>query len=142
MGSGTGKTCGRGHKGQMARKGHKRKPGFEGGQMRLLRRLPQRGFNNRTRTVYVPVNVGALSRFDDGTEVDVAMLKRMGLAHGVRDGVKILGQGELNKKLTIKAQAFSASARKKVEAAGGTCEVVSPLQLRMEARSQAARQQQ
>jgi large subunit ribosomal protein L15 len=124
MGSGVGKTCGKGHKGQMARKGHKHKIGFEGGQMRLVRRLPKRGFNNPTRTVYVPVNVGALDRFEEGAEVTSAMLRAVGLAKGRFDGVKILGRGELQKKMTVKAEAFSASARSKIEAAGGSCEVV------------------
>lgn len=124
MGSGTGKTCGKGHKGQMARKGHKHKIGFEGGQMRLVRRLPKRGFTNPTRTTYVPINVGALARFDEGTEVTAAMLRAAGLANGRFDGIKILGRGDLEKKLTVKASAFSASARSKIEAAGGSCEVV------------------
>ena len=122
--SGKGKTCGRGHKGQMSRKGHKHKPGFEGGQMRLVRRLPKRGFHNINRKEYVPVNVAELSRFDDGTEVTVAILQAAGLANGVRDGIKILGSGPLNRKLTIQAQAFSASARAQIESAGGTCEIV------------------
>lgn len=125
MSSGKGKTSGRGHKGQMARKGHKHKLGFEGGQMRLLRRIPQRGFSSRQPTVYVPVNVSALSRFDDGAEVDLARLKEAGLAKGVRDGVKILGNGELDRKLTVRAQAFSVAARQKIEAAGGKCEIVA-----------------
>lgn len=124
MGSGKGKTCGRGHKGQMARKGHKHKPGFEGGQMRLVRRIPKRGFHNLTRKMYVPVNVGELSRFDDGFEVTSAVLKAGGLAKGHADGIKILGRGQLDKKLIVKVRAFSASARAKIEAAGGVCEVV------------------
>ncbi len=124
MGSGVGKTCGKGHKGQMARKGHKHKIGFEGGQMRIVRRLPKRGFNNPTATVYVPVNVGALERFEDGAEVTAATLRGAGLAKGRFDGVKILGRGEIQKKMTVKAAAFSASARSKIEAAGGSCEVV------------------
>jgi len=124
MGSGTGKTCGKGHKGQMARKGHKHKPGFEGGQMRLVRRLPKRGFRNPAALTFLPVNVGDLDRFDDGAEVTMDELRRTGLAKGPADGVKILGRGELNKKLTVKARAFSASARAKIEAAGGACEEV------------------
>lgn len=124
MGSGKGKTCGRGHKGQMARKGHKHKPGFEGGQMRLVRRLPKRGFHNPTHKVYMPVNVSDLSRFDEGTEVTSSVLKAGGLAKGAADGIKILGFGELDKKLIVKVQAFSPSARTKIEAAGGVCEVV------------------
>jgi len=124
MGSGIGKTCGKGHKGQMARKGHKHKVGFEGGQMRLVRRLPKRGFKNPARTVYAPVNVGALDRFDEGAEVTPATLKAAGLANGQFDGIKILGRGDVRKKMTVKAAAFSASARSKIEAAGGSCEVV------------------
>jgi large subunit ribosomal protein L15 len=123
-GSGLGKTSGKGHKGQMARKGHKRKVGFEGGQMRLVRRLPKRGFHSLIRTSFVPVNVGDLICFDGGAEVTVALLKQRGLARGTAGGVKILGGGELDRKLAVKAQAFSASARAKIEAAGGTCEVV------------------
>ncbi len=124
MGSGIGKTCGKGHKGQMARKGHKHKVGFEGGQMRLVRRLPKRGFKNPARTVYAPVNVGALDRFDEGAEVTPATLKAAGLAKGQFDGIKILGRGDVRKKMIVKAAAFSASARSKIEAAGGSCEVV------------------
>ncbi|MFC1452511.1 50S ribosomal protein L15 [Verrucomicrobiota bacterium] len=124
-GSGHGKTCGKGHKGQMARKGHKRKPGFEGGQMRLVRRLPKRGFNNPYGSALLPVNVGELDRFDDGAEVTWAILKSEGLARGRGDGVKILGTGELEKKLTVKAQGFSKGARAKIESAGGVCEVVA-----------------
>ena len=124
-GSGVGKTCGKGHKGQMARKGHKRKPTFEGGQNRLVTRVPIRGFNNHNRVNCIAVNVSALNRFDNGDVVDVATLRASGLANGqARHPVKILGQGELNKKLTVKAHAFSASARKKIEDAGGSCEVV------------------
>jgi large subunit ribosomal protein L15 len=123
-GSGKGKTAGRGHKGQMSRKGHKRKPGFEGGQMRLVRRLPKRGFGNPTRVEFVPVNVETLAKFAAGSEVTVAALREAGVVRGRGDGVKILGRGELGVKLTVKAHAFSASARTKIEAAGGTCEVV------------------
>ncbi len=125
MGSGTGKTSGRGHKGQMARKGATHKPGFEGGQMRLVRRIPKRGFTNPTRIEYVPVNVCDLERFDAGTDVTLAVLKDARLMNGPADGVKILGRGEITKKLTVKAHAFSASARSKIEAAGGTCEVAT-----------------
>jgi large subunit ribosomal protein L15 len=125
MGSGTGKTCGKGHKGQMARKGHKRKPGFEGGQMRLVRRIPKRGFNNPTRKEYTPVNVGVLDCFDEGTEITQALLLKSGLAKSVKTGVKILGQGELTKKLAVKVQAYSETAKTKIEAAGGTCEVTT-----------------
>lgn len=123
MSSGKGKTCGRGHKGQMARTGHKHKPGFEGGQMRLIRRLPKLG-NIPVQKTYVPVNVFDLARFDDGTEVTSSILKSSGLAKGGSDGIKILGRGELKKKLIVKAQAFSASARNKIEAVGGVCKVV------------------
>ena len=121
MGSGKGKTCGSGHKGQMARKGNKHKLAFEGGQMPLIRRLPKRGFKNPARREYLPVNVGDLSLFDDGSEVT---FHAKGLANGNADGIKILGRGEIEKKLTVKAQAFSAGAKAKIEAAGGTCEVV------------------
>lgn len=124
MGSGLGKTCGRGHKGQMSRKGHKHKSGFEGGQMRLVRRIPKRGFKNPTRCEYVPVNVGDLAGFADGTEVTRQALQASGLAKGAGSGVKLLGRGELTCKLTIKVEAVSASARAKIEAAGGTCEIV------------------
>jgi large subunit ribosomal protein L15 len=122
--SGSGKTCGRGHKGQMARAGHKRKPAFEGGQMPLIRRIPKRGFTNRNRKTFLPVNVAELARFDEGSEVTVQTLQEAGLANGACDGIKILGTGEPGKKLTVKANAFSASARTKIEAAGGTCEVI------------------
>lgn len=125
MGSGNGKTSGKGHKGQMARKGNKHKPGFEGGQMMLIRRLPKRGFNNPTRTDYAPVNVSALSSFDADSEVTEAILREKGLVKGKADGVKILGNGSLDQKLTVKAHAFSAGAKSKIEAAGGTCEVVA-----------------
>lgn len=123
MGSGHGKTCGRGHKGQMSRKGHKRKEGFEGGQMPLIRRIPKRGFKNPCRADYSPINVAALERFSDGDEITPAVLREAGLASGA-GGVKILGQGELSRKLTVKANRFSQSAREKIEAAGGTCEVL------------------
>jgi large subunit ribosomal protein L15 len=124
MASGLGKTSGKGHKGQMARKGNKHKLGFEGGQMPLIRRLPKRGFNNYTRKVFMPVNLESLERFEDGSEVTAEVLRAAGLANGRYDGIKILGTGEINKKLTVKVQAFSASAREKIEAAGGACEVV------------------
>ena len=124
-GSGKGKTCGRGHKGQMARKGHKHKAGFEGGQMRLVRRLPKRGFTNPTREGFSPVNVGQLSRFEEGAEVTPAMLRACGLVNGRSDGIKILGSGDLDKKLIVKARAFSETARAKIEAAGGACEVAT-----------------
>lgn len=123
-GSGTGKTCGRGHKGQMARKGHKHKAGFEGGQMPLIRRIPKRGAHNKPRHEYLPVNVGALEIFDDGAEVSPEALINSGLANGPADGIKILEKGDLTRKLTVKAHQFSASARLKIEKAGGTAEVV------------------
>ncbi len=122
--SGKGKTCGRGQKGQMSRKGHKHKPGFEGGQMPLMRRIPKRGSNNKPRHSYIAVNVGDLAVFDEGAEVSVNDLRQMGLAKGNADGVKILGQGNLDKKLLVKAQQFSAAAKAKIEEAGGTTEVV------------------
>lgn len=121
--SGCGKTCGRGHKGQMSRKGSTHKPGFEGGQMRLIRRLPKRGFKNPTRKEYVAVNVGLLSRFDDGAVVTADLMRTSGVARG-NGAIKILGQGDLAKKITVQAQAFSATAQTKIESAGGACEVV------------------
>ena len=120
--SGKGKTSGKGHKGQMARKGHKRKIAFEGGQMPLIRRLPKRGFKNPMRKELLGINVGALERFADGDVVDSAALQKAGLANGPCDGIKILGRGDLGRKLTVKATAFSAAAKTKIEAAGGTCE--------------------
>jgi large subunit ribosomal protein L15 len=122
MASGKGKTSGKGHKGQMARKGHKRKIAFEGGQMPLIRRLPKRGFKNPARTELFGVNVGALEQFSDGDVVDAATLKRVGLANGPYDGIKILGRGDLARKLTVRATSFSATAKAKIEAAGGSCE--------------------
>lgn len=125
MGSGKGKTCGRGHKGQMARSGHKHKPLFEGGQMRLLRRMPKRGFDNSLFAVrYEAVNVGALARFPAGSEVTVEILQQSGLGVGRDVRIKILGQGELPHALRVKAHAFSESARRKIEAAGGTAEEI------------------
>lgn len=124
--SGHGKTAGRGGKGQTARSGSSIRIGFEGGQMPLIRRLPKRGFNNaRFTTTYLPVNVASLNDFEEGTRVDEALLRASGLANGKSEGIKILGDGELNKKLTVCASAFSASARAKIEAKGGTCEVVA-----------------
>jgi len=124
-GSGKGKTCGRGHKGQMSRKGHKHKLGFEGGQIPLIRRIPKRGFRSPAAAGCLAVNVGDLVRFEDGAEVTAARLRECGLAKGHGAGVKILGRGELDRKLAVKVQAFSASARRKIEAAGGSCEVVA-----------------
>ena len=122
--SGHGKTAGRGGKGQTARSGSSIRIGFEGGQMPLIRRIPKRGFNNtRFGTRYIPVNVGELNVFEDGTRVDELVLRTSGLANGPGDGVKILSDGELTKKLTVCASAFSAAARTKIEAKGGTCEV-------------------
>ena len=124
--SGHGKTSGRGGKGQTARSGSSIRIGFEGGQMPLIRRIPKRGFNNtRFTTRYVAVNLSDLNQFDDGAHVDEAALRSIGLANGTSDGVKILGMGELSKKLTVSASAFSASAKAKIEAKGGKVEVVS-----------------
>ncbi len=123
--SGHGKTSGRGGKGQTARSGSSIRIGFEGGQMPLIRRIPKRGFNNtRFGTRYVAVNVGELNRFEEGARVDEAALRAVGLANGRNDGVKILGTGDLTKKLTVSASAFSASAKTKIEAKGGACEIV------------------
>ena len=122
-GSGNGKTAGKGHKGQKARSGAPR-PGFEGGQMPLYRRIPKRGFTNRNSLEIVGINVDALNRFEDGAEVTVATLVEAGIIKNPRDGVKILGNGELTKKLTVQANAFSASAVEKIEALGGKAEVI------------------
>jgi len=125
--SGHGRTSGRGGKGQTARSGSSIRIGFEGGQMPLIRRIPKRGFNNtRFATRYLAVNVGDLEQFDNGARVDETALRAAGLANGRASGVKILGDGELSKKLTVSAHAFSASARAKIEAKGGACEVVNP----------------
>ena len=124
-GSGQGKTAGKGHKGQKARAGRGMRPGFEGGQMPLQRRLPKRGFNNIFRQEIVAVNISTLdAKFDDGAVVDVEALTNAGIVKNSFDGVKILGNGELSKKLTVKANAFSESAKQKIEAAGGIAEVV------------------
>lgn len=123
-GSGNGKTAGRGHKGQWARSGGGVRPGFEGGQMPLARRLPKRGFHNIFGTTYAPVNVSALEAFENGTEVTAETLREAGIVKNALDGIKILGNGELTKQLTVKAAAFSASAKEKIEAAGGKTEVV------------------
>src|SRR5437868_9084734 len=123
--SGHGKTSGRGGKGQTARSGSSIRIGFEGGQMPLIRRIPKRGFNNARFTIqYVAVNVGDLNQFDNGAKVDEVALRAIGLANGRADGVKILGEGELTKKLSVSASAFSATAKAKIEAKGGTCEIV------------------
>lgn len=123
-GSGNGKTAGRGHKGQKARSGGRVRPGFEGGQMPLYRRLPKRGFTNRNSLTIVGINLSALEGFEDGAVVTVDSLIESGIVRNPKDGVKILGNGELTKKLTVKANAFSASAKEKIEALGGTCEVI------------------
>ena len=123
-GSGNGKTAGKGHKGQNARSGGGVRPGFEGGQLPLYRKLPKRGFNNKFAKQYVVVNVAALNGFEDGAVVDIDALLAMGIIHKELDGVKILGDGELTKKLTVRASVFSASAKEKIEAAGGKTEVV------------------
>ena len=122
-GSGNGKTAGKGHKGQKARSGAPR-PGFEGGQMPLYRRLPKRGFKNRNTKEIVGINVDALERFENDTVVTVETLLETGIVKNPRDGVKILGNGELTKKLVVKANAFSEGAKAKIEAVGGTCEVI------------------
>ncbi len=123
--SGHGKTSGRGGKGQTARSGSSIRIGFEGGQMPLIRRIPKRGFNNfRHGTRYLAVNLEVLNRFDEGARVDEAALRSAGLANGRGDGIKILGDGELTRKLTVSAHAFSASAKAKIEAKGGACEFV------------------
>jgi large subunit ribosomal protein L15 len=123
--SGHGKTSGRGGKGQTARSGSSIRIGFEGGQMPLIRRMPKRGFNNARFTVkYIPVNLEALNAFDEGTRVDEAALRKTGVANGPLRRIKILGDGELKKKLTVVAHAFSATAKAKIEKAGGVCEQV------------------
>ena len=124
-GSGHGKTAGKGHKGQNARSGGGVRPGFEGGQLPLYRKLPKRGFNNyRFGKQYAIVNVELLNKFADGDVVDSAALLAKGLVNDLFDGVKVLGEGELTKKLTVKAAVFSASAKEKIEAVGGKTEVV------------------
>ena len=122
-GSGNGKTAGKGHKGQLARCGHK-KPGFEGGQMPLYRRLPKRGFKNRNSKEIIAINVDVLNCFEDGAEVTVESLLATSAISKAGDGVKILGNGELTKKLTVKVNAVSETAKAKIEAAGGTVEVI------------------
>ena len=123
-GSGNGKTAGKGHKGQNARSGGGVKPGFEGGQLPLYRKLPKRGFNNKFATKYSTVNVEVLNRFEDGAVVDLQTLMECGIVRKANDGLKVLGNGELAKKITVKAAVFSASAKEKIEAAGGKTEVV------------------
>ena len=124
-GSCNGKTAGKGHKGQNARSGGGVRPGFEGGQLPLYRKLPKRGFNNsRFGKCYAVVNVSSLNKFNDGDVVDAAALLSAGIINNLFDGVKVLGEGELTKKLTVKAAVFSASAKEKIEAVGGKTEVV------------------
>ena len=122
-GSGNGKTAGKGSKGQKARSGAPR-PGFEGGQMPLYRRIPKRGFTNRNSQEIVAINLGELEKFEDGAAVTIETLIESGIVKNPKDGVKILGNGEFTKKLDIKANAFSASAKEKIEALGGTAEVM------------------
>ena len=122
-GSGNGKTAGKGHKGQKARSGAPR-PGFEGGQMPLFRRIPKRGFKNRNSLTIVGINVSALEVFENGSDVTVETLIERGIVKNPRDGVKILGNGELTKKLNVKVNAFSEGAKAKIEACGGSAEVI------------------
>ena len=124
VGSGLGKTSGKGHKGAKARSGGGKRPGFEGGQMPLVRQLPKRGFNNIFADEYATVNVSALNVFEDGTVVDAALLVSKRIIREELDGLKVLGDGELTKKLTVKAVKYTASAKEKIEAAGGTAEVI------------------
>lgn len=124
MSSGNGKTSGRGHKGQKARSGGGVRPGFEGGQMPLFQRVPKRGFTNIHRKEFAIVNLDALNRFEDGTEVTPELLLETGVVSNLKSGVKILGKGNVEKKLTVKAQKFSASAKDAIEAAGGQTEVI------------------
>ena len=123
-GSGNGKTAGKGHKGQNARSGKSVRPGFEGGQMPLARRIPKRGFKNIFAKEYIGINVDVLDKFEDGAVVDAQAISDAGIVKNTRDGIKILGRGELNKKLTVRAAAFSESAKQKIEAAGGKAEVI------------------
>ena len=124
IGSGLGKTAGRGHKGLTSRSGGKVAPGFEGGQLTLIRRLPKRGFTNNFRTEYVAINVDRLEVFEDGMTVGPVELIQYGIIKKIEDGVKIMGNGELTKKLTVQAMKFTASAKEKIEAAGGKVEVI------------------
>lgn len=123
-GSGLGKTSGKGHKGAKARSGGGKRPGFEGGQMPLTMRLPKRGFTNKWRTEYVAINVDRLEVFEDGQVVSPVELIEMGIIKKIEDGVKIMGNGELTKKLTVQANKFTASAKEKIEAVGGKAEVI------------------
>lgn len=124
VGSGLGKTSGKGHKGAKARSGGGKAPGFEGGQMPLTRRVPKSGFKNPFRKEYATVNVGDLEQFEDGTIVTVLSLKEVGLVRQLKDGVKILGGGELTRKLTVQVDRFTGTAKEKIETAGGKAEVV------------------
>lgn len=124
IGSGLGKTSGKGHKGQKARSGGRKRPGFEGGQMPMYRRIPKAGFTNIFHKEYAAVNVERLEVFNDGDVVDVEALLNKGIIRKTLDGVKIMGNGDLTKKLTVKADKFTASAKEKIEAIGGTTEVI------------------
>ena len=123
-GTGNGKTAGRGHKGQNARSGGGVRPGFEGGQMPIYRRLPKRGFNNIFAKKYTEINVSDLNKFEDGTVVDATLLKEIGVISKILDGVVVLGRGEITKKITVKAARVTEGAAKKIEAAGGKVEVI------------------
>ena len=124
LGSGLGKTSGKGHKGQKSRSGGVKRPGFEGGQRPLYLRVPKRGFHNKFGSTFVEINVQQLNCFEDGTVIEPVMLIENGLIKNIRDGVRILGNGELTKKLTVQAMGFSKSAQEKIEAAGGKVEVI------------------
>ena len=123
-GTGNGKTAGRGHKGQKARSGGGVRPGFEGGQMPIYRRLPKRGFNNIFAKKYTEINVSDLNKFEDGTVVDATLLKETGVISKILDGIVVLGRGEITKKITVKAARVTEGAAKKIEAAGGKVEVI------------------
>jgi large subunit ribosomal protein L15 len=123
-GSGNGKTAGRGEKGQKSRTGFSRMRGFEGGQMPLHRRLPKRGFTNIFKKIHAVVNLSDLENFDNGATIDESALRQAGLVKGKNDGIKVLGNGKLSKKLTVQATKFSETARKQIEAAGGTCQEI------------------
>ena len=124
IGSGLGKTSGKGHKGQKARSGGGVRPGFEGGQMPLQQRVPKRGFTNIFKKVYAEINLKDLNRFENGTEVTPELLKESGVVKSFKDGIKVLGNGNLEKALTVKVHAFSKSAAEKISAAGGKAEVI------------------
>ncbi len=123
-GSGNGKTAGKGHKGQNARSGGGVRPGFEGGQNPLYRRLPKRGFKNRFAKIYSIINVSDLEKYNDGDVIDINTLLSEGVIRKINDGLKVLGDGEISKKITVKAKVFSASAKEKIEAVGGKAEVI------------------